>query len=110
MIAPLATADIDIFVILDSKYYEKDGQAALLDKVKRALKATYKTPEISRNGQAVTITFTDFKVDVVPPSTAKGVATSFPQRTAASGFQPTLSSTLRSPAAPTPLTMVTWCL
>lgn len=66
MIAPLGKADIDIFVVLDPAYYELNGQAALLDKVKRALKNTYKTPAISRNGQAVTITFTDFKVDVVP--------------------------------------------
>lgn len=67
MISPLSQADIDIFVILDSKYYEEDGQASLLDKVKRVLLKTYtKTPKISRNGQAVTITFTDFVVDVVP--------------------------------------------
>lgn len=67
MIAPLAQADIDIFVVLDPKYYEAAGQAALLDKVKRVLRETYqKTPEISRSGQAVTISFTDFKVDVVP--------------------------------------------
>lgn len=67
MIAPLSEADIDIFVVLDSKYYDTNGQANLLDRVKRVLKNTYpKTPKISRNGQAVTITFTDFKVDVVP--------------------------------------------
>lgn len=73
MIAPLKQADIDIFVVLDPSYYEERGQAALLDKVKRALKATYPaTPEISRNGQAVTITFTDFKVDVVPAFNRQG--------------------------------------
>jgi hypothetical protein len=67
MIAPLSEADIDIFIVLDPKYYEKDGQASLLDKVKRVLLKTYtRTPKISRNGQAVTITFTDFVVDVVP--------------------------------------------
>ena len=67
MLAPLSGADIDVFVVLDPKYYQSDGQAALLDKVKATLKKTYpKTPKISRNGQAVTITFTDFKVDVVP--------------------------------------------
>jgi hypothetical protein len=39
----------------------------LLDLVKRTLLKTYtKTPDISRNGQAVTIQFTDFMVDVVP--------------------------------------------
>lgn len=67
MIAPLKEADIDIFTILDPSYYAEDGQASLLDKVRRVLLKTYpKTPKISRNGQAVTITFTDFVVDVVP--------------------------------------------
>jgi len=70
--APLKEADIDIFVILDNKYFyhydgRNGGQARLLDLLKRALRRTYpKTPDISRNGQAVTITFTDFMVDVVP--------------------------------------------
>lgn len=67
MIAPLKDADIDVFVVLDPSYYEQGGQASLLDKVKRVLKKEYpKTPKISRNGQAVTITFSDFVVDVVP--------------------------------------------
>jgi|ERR1035437_178922 tRNA nucleotidyltransferase (CCA-adding enzyme) len=69
LIAPLSRADIDIFVILDASYYSADGYANLIDRVKRVLKGTYPTtPEISRNGQAVTISFTDFKVDVVPAS------------------------------------------
>ncbi len=73
MIAPLKDADIDVFIVLGSGYFERDGQAALLDKVKRALRATYtKTPAISRDGQAVTITFTDFQVDVVPGFNRKG--------------------------------------
>ena len=67
MIAPLSNADVDIFVVLDPDYHETDGQAKLLDKVRSVLLKTYpKTPKISRNGQAVTITFTDFVVDVVP--------------------------------------------
>ena len=67
MISPLSEADIDIFVVLDPKYYEAAGQANLLDKVRRVLLKTYTTtPKISRNGQAVTINFTDFIVDVVP--------------------------------------------
>jgi hypothetical protein len=67
LIAPLSKADIDIFVILDPSYHSSDGYANLIDRVKRVLKGTYpSTPEISRNGQAVTITFTDFTVDVVP--------------------------------------------
>lgn len=73
MIAPLKEADVDIMIILDSTYYKEDGQASLLDKTKRVLLKTYtKTPKISRNGQAVTITFTDFIVDVVPAFYRKG--------------------------------------
>jgi len=78
MIAPLKEADIDIFIILDAKYYyhyngQNGGQAGLLDLVKRTLRKTYPmTPDISRNGQAVTIQFTDFMVDVVPAFPRKG--------------------------------------
>ncbi|MBM3210668.1 nucleotidyltransferase [Candidatus Poribacteria bacterium] len=73
MIAPLKDADVDIFFVLDNKYFyhydsgKNGGQAGLLDLVKRTLRKTYtKTPDISRNGQAVTIRFEDFMVDVVP--------------------------------------------
>jgi tRNA nucleotidyltransferase (CCA-adding enzyme) len=72
MIAPLKEADIDIFVVFDSKYYhnyngQNGGQGGLLDLVRRTLLKTYtSTPDISRNGQAVTIRFSDFLVDVVP--------------------------------------------
>ena len=78
MIAPLKDADVDIFVILDSDYYryyngQNGGQGGLLDLVRRTLKKTYPdTPRISRNGQAVTITFTDFVVDVIPCFNRKG--------------------------------------
>jgi hypothetical protein len=73
MIAPLSEADIDIFVVLHSSYYSPDGQASLLEKVKSVLKKTYpKTPDISRDGQAVTISFSDFKVDVVPAFNRRG--------------------------------------
>lgn len=75
MIAPLKSADIDIFVVLTSDYYSTyyNDQAGLLDKVKRSIKKTYsKTPDISRNGQAVTIQFTDFAVDVVPAFNRSG--------------------------------------
>lgn len=73
MIAPLKEADIDIFIVLDSKYYGLANQAALLASVKRALLKTYPTtPDISPDGQAVTVTFTDFKVDVVPGFYRKG--------------------------------------
>jgi len=78
LIAPLKEADVDIFIVLDNKYFyhydgQNGGQGGLLDLLKRALKKTYtKTPDISRNGQAVTITFTDFMVDVVPAFYRKG--------------------------------------
>lgn len=78
MIAPLVEADIDIFVVLRDNYYhhyngQNGGQAGLLDLLKRTLKKTYtKTPDISRNGQAVSITFTDFMVDVVPAFNMQG--------------------------------------
>lgn len=66
MIAPLAEADIDIFVVLDPGYH-RYGPAGLLDLAKRTLLSTYtRTPDISRNGQAVTVRFSDFVVDVVP--------------------------------------------
>ena len=72
LIAPLKQADIDIIVVLDPKHFhnyngQNGGQAGLLDLLKGVLKKTYpNTPDISRNGQAVTIQFTDFVVDVVP--------------------------------------------
>ncbi len=79
LIAPLKEADIDILVVLDSKYFhhynngQNGGQSGLLDLVKRTLRKTYtKTPDISRNGQAVTIRFDDFIVDVVPGFNRQG--------------------------------------
>ncbi len=78
MTAPLKEADIDIFVVLDPKYFhhyngQNGGQAGFLDLVKRTLLKTYTTtPAISRNGQAVTIRFTDFLVDVVPGFNRQG--------------------------------------
>ena len=73
MIGPLKQADIDIFTVLSSKYYEKYRPAALLDRLRTVLLKTYtQTPRISRNGQAVTITFTDFRVDVVPAYNRQG--------------------------------------
>jgi hypothetical protein len=73
MIAPLKEADVDIVAVMDPSYYQWDGQASLLDKVKRVLLKRYPTtPKISRDGQAVTITFSDFCVDVVPAFNRKG--------------------------------------
>ncbi|HEV7291313.1 MAG TPA: CBASS oligonucleotide cyclase [Devosia sp.] len=73
MIAPLSSADIDVFVVLDPKYYAAANQVGLLNSVKATLKKKYpSTPKIKPDGQAVTITFTDFKVDVVPGFYRKG--------------------------------------
>jgi len=79
MIAPLKEADVDIFVVLAPDYYhhynngQNGGQAGLLDLVKRTLLKTYtRTPDISRDGQAVTIRFEDFVVDVVPGFSRQG--------------------------------------
>lgn len=67
MIAPLNKADIDVFVVLDPKYYGAGNQSSLLTSVMTTLKKEYpSTPKIKPDGQAVTITFSDFKVDVVP--------------------------------------------
>jgi len=72
MISPLKEADVDICAVLDVSYFhfyngKNGGPAGLLDWVKRTLRQTYtRTPDISRNGQAVTIQFEDFVVDVVP--------------------------------------------
>jgi len=66
MIGPLNGADVDIVVVLDRNYKDR-GARAVLELVKQALLDEYKKgTKISRNGQAVTITFTDFVVDVVP--------------------------------------------
>jgi hypothetical protein len=78
LIAPLKEADIDVVVLLDPRYYhhyngQNGGPAALLDLVKRTLLKTYtRTPKISRNGQAVTIRFDDFEMDVVPGFNRQG--------------------------------------
>ncbi len=72
MIAPLEKADVDIFFVLPTRYFhdynnQNGGPSGLLDLVKRTLRKTYtRTPDIGRNGQAVTIRFDDFVVDVVP--------------------------------------------
>ncbi len=66
MIAPLADADIDIFVVLEPQYWAPANPTSVLDRVRNVLLATYSGSKVSRNGQAVTIRFTDFVVDVVP--------------------------------------------
>ncbi|MCL4354807.1 nucleotidyltransferase [Patescibacteria group bacterium] len=72
LIPPMPEADVDIFVVLDVKHYhnyngQNGGPGGLLDCIKRNLIKQYpKTPKISRNGQAVTITFNAYHVDVTP--------------------------------------------
>lgn len=73
MIVPLAQADIDVFVVLSADYFKGHSPSSLLELVREELRGTYpKTPRISKNGQAVTIRFTDFLVDVVPAFFRKG--------------------------------------
>lgn len=64
MIGPLR-ADVDIVTVLD-RIYRRRGPRAVLDLVKSTLQEEYPSSRVSRNGQAVTIRFSDFTVDVVP--------------------------------------------
>ena len=82
MISPLKDADVDIFIVLDPKYFTKPGQEKLLRDVRNSLLTTYtRTPKIRPDGHAVTITFTDFKVDVVPGFRRKGGGFLIPETT-----------------------------
>jgi hypothetical protein len=73
LIAPLKKADVDLFTVLSSRYYQNQTPQGLLDQVREHLRQTYPTtPRVSKNGQAVTITFTDFIVDVVPAFNRQG--------------------------------------
>lgn len=73
MIRPLKEADVDIFVVLHSDYFSKNTPRGILDKVKKVLLDHYgQGIDISRNGQAVTIRYSDFHVDVVPGFNRQG--------------------------------------
>ena len=75
MIAPLSESDIDIFVVIDAAYWTtyKDASAGLLQRTRDVLLQTYtRSPKIKPDGQAVTITFNDFVVDVVPAFNRNG--------------------------------------
>ena len=88
MMAPLKTADIDVFIVLDPKYYTNKGQATLLQTLKTSLRKTYpKTPDIHPDGQAVTIEFSDFKVDVVPCFNRQGGGFLIPNQVTASWIE-----------------------
>jgi Second Messenger Oligonucleotide or Dinucleotide Synthetase domain len=65
LIAPMRDADVDIVIVL-GREYRRRGPAAVLDLVKDTLREQYPLSKVSRNGQAVTIRFSDFTVDVVP--------------------------------------------
>jgi hypothetical protein len=85
MVGPLKDADLDIFVVLEALYFNRHTPATLLDAVRNVLVQTYPTtPKISRNGQAVTITFTDFTVDVVPAFHRQGGGYLIPDTTTGS--------------------------
>ena len=68
LIAPVQEADVDIVVVLD-RSYRRRGSRAVLDLVKDTLRETYPSSAISRNGQAVTIRYSAFTVNVVPAFT-----------------------------------------
>jgi Second Messenger Oligonucleotide or Dinucleotide Synthetase domain len=75
MIAPLKDADVDVFIVLDPSHYDSspNGPANVLANVKRVIDNAYtEATEASRNGQAITIKFSDFKVDVVPAFNRQG--------------------------------------
>jgi len=96
MIGPLNEADIDIMVVLDASYFTQYTPATLLAKVREVLLQTYSTtPKISPNGQAVTISFTDFTVDVVPAFKRKGGGYLIPDSSTGAWIQtnPTTHST-----------------
>ncbi len=73
MISPLSQADIDVFCVLNSSIFHNYQPASLLDAVRRTLLRTYtRTPDISRSGQAVSVRFDDFVIDVVPSFDRQG--------------------------------------
>jgi hypothetical protein len=65
LIAPLSRADVDVAVVLDRSLRGR-GPRNVLDAAKRALGKSYPNSDVSRNGQAITVTFSDFIIDVVP--------------------------------------------
>jgi hypothetical protein len=65
-IQPMSRVDVDVFIVLPEGP-RTSSPNQLLDKTRSALAAKYsETLKISRNGQAVTIRFPDFGVDVIP--------------------------------------------
>jgi hypothetical protein len=66
IIAPLSKADVDIFVVLDHRYFERSGPYPILERIRERLRAANLPSGIRPDAPAVTVTFDDFKVDVVP--------------------------------------------
>jgi hypothetical protein len=66
IIAPLSKADVDIFVVLDHRHLERTGPYLILERIRELLRAANLVSGIRPDAPAVTVTFDDFKVDVVP--------------------------------------------
>ena len=65
LIGPLSRADVDMMMVLDRTYRDR-GPAGVLTLVRDVLAKEYPRTRISRNGQAATVCFSDFAIDVVP--------------------------------------------
>jgi hypothetical protein len=75
MIAPLKDSDVDVFIVVASSYWNEYQPASvnLLARTQKVLLNHYKTgTKVRPDGQAVTITFSDFAVDVVPAFNRQG--------------------------------------
>ena len=65
-------SDLDmIFELSDEEFkkydkYESNGQSALLQDVKKAIKETYSTTDVRGDGQVVVVSFTNDRVEVCP--------------------------------------------
>ncbi len=58
--------------------YEGNGQSALLQEVKSAIKATYQSTDISGDGQVVAVKMKDFTIEVLPAFKKKDASFLFP--------------------------------
>jgi hypothetical protein len=69
LIAPLSEADIDVFVVLNNNAFGpyRSDPGALLRDIQTILRSRYtRTKGINADGQAVTVGFDAFSVDIVP--------------------------------------------
>ncbi len=65
-ITPLTSVDVDIVFVLAKEEYSPSKHTYLLDKFRNKIKESYPKTKVSRNGQAVTISFTEYTIDAVP--------------------------------------------